>query len=271
MTALHVVRTGWATTLQDAGRPGYAALGVPTSGALDPAMRALLNRLVGNPQHAAVLESAGGLVLRADGPCVTATSVELAITARRAGATIGVDPADGELWGYLAVRGGIIVDPVLGSVSHDTLSGLGPAPIAEGRRLGVGPDPGTAISIDQVPRPPRPPSLRIWPGPRLDWFADDAFAHLTSTTWTVSGQTGRVGVRLDGEPPRRRRAEELPSEGLVLGAIQVPPDGRPVVMLADHPTTGGYPVIAVVDPADVGHLAQRRPGATVRFHVPART
>ena len=110
--------------------------------------------------------------------------------------------------------------------------------------------------------------MTVWPGPRLDWFAADAMQQLVTTEWTVSADVSRVGVRLDGPPLRRVVHDELPSEGLVTGAIQVPPDGRPVVMLADHPTTGGYPVIAVVDPACVRIVAQRRPGSSLRFRVP---
>ncbi|MBA3604663.1 MAG: biotin-dependent carboxyltransferase family protein [Actinomycetota bacterium] len=270
MTTLTVVAPGWATTIQDGGRHGFAALGVPRSGALDADRQHLVNRLVGNDPDAAVLETAGGLTLRAGGPAVVATSAELVPRSVTDGDVIEVNPAAGELWGYVAVRGGVAVDAVLGSRSNDTLSGIGPVPLVASMQLPVGPDPGTPITTDQAATRPRPATLEVWPGPRVDWFADDALDVLTATAWTVTGDVSRIGTRLDGPPLRRRRTDELPSEGLVLGAIQVPADGRPLVMLADHPTTGGYPVLAVVDSAHVGAVAQSRPGATIRFRLHRR-
>ena len=269
MSALEIVDVGWSTTIQDAGRAGHAAIGVPPSGALDEATRDLLNRLVGNPSDAAVLETAGRLRLRAVGACTVALSSELAPRAMNDGEVVQVDPATIDLWGYVATRGGFDVPAVLGSRSQDTLSGVGPPALAAGQRLPIGRDPGTPVVVDQaagVERGSR--AVTVWPGPRLDWFAADAMQQLVTTEWTVSADVSRVGVRLDGPPLRRVVHDELPSEGLVTGAIQVPADGRPVVMLADHPTTGGYPVIAVVDPACVRIVAQRRPGSSLRFRVP---
>ena len=268
MTELVVEAPGWATTLQDGGRRGYAALGVPPSGALDEPQRQLLNRLVGNPPDAAVIETLGGLRVHTSAPAIVATSSERAPIAVRAGVATSVEPAPDELWGYLAVRGGIAVEPILGSRSTESRSGLGPPPITAGTTLPIGPDPGAPVVADHAPPPHRePPVVGVWPGPRLSWFSEDAMSVLTSAAWTVSGDASRVGVRLDGPALRRRIPGELPSEGVLLGAIQVPPDGRPVVMLADHPTTGGYPVVAVVDPAGIPRLVQSRPGSTVRFRV----
>jgi len=267
VTVLEIVRSGWATTIQDGGRMGYAALGVPHGGPLDRHLHQLVNRLVGNDSDAAALETAGGLVLRAAGPMVVATSAELVARSVGAGETIDVDPAAGDLWGYVAVRGGLAVERVLGSRSHDTLSGLGPPDVTASMMLPIGPDPGTALALDQAPPRLRPPTVTVWPGPRVDWFVDGTVERLIAATWTVTKDVSRVGARLDGPPLARRRPEELASEGLVLGAIQVPPDGLPVVMLADHPTTGGYPVIAVVDPADVATIAQTRPGNAVHFRL----
>lgn len=262
--ALEIVDIGWSTTIQDRGRPGLAHLGVPTSGAVDPTLATLVNRLVGNDESSAVLETAGALVVRATGPVLVATTADLAPRALTEGEELSV-PVDAErTWSYLAVRGGIAVAPVLGSRAHDTLSGIGPPPIATGMRLPVGEDPATPVAVDVAPHPPRPARFRLWPGPRADWFAEAAPAHLAACEWSVE-TVSRVGLRLTGVAVPRMVTDELASEGLVAGAIQVPHDGQPVVMLADHPTTGGYPVIAVVDPDDLAALAQRRVGSTVRF------
>jgi biotin-dependent carboxylase-like uncharacterized protein len=261
---LEVLEPGWSTTIQDRGRSGFAHLGVPTAGAVDLPLAALVNRLVGNVEAAAVLETAGGLVVRATGPVLVATSTELAPHSVTAGAELTV-PVDGDrTWSYVAVRGGIEVDPVLGSRSHDTLSGIGPPPIVAGARLPVGDDPATPVTVDIAHHRQRPDRFRVWPGPRSDWFGTDAVELLCADVWVVE-TVSRVGLRLNGTAMRRMNDGELISEGLVAGAIQVPHDGRPVVMLADHPTTGGYPVIAVVDPEDLPSFAQRRVGSTVRF------
>jgi biotin-dependent carboxylase-like uncharacterized protein len=177
-------------------------------------------------------------------------------------------PAAG-LRSYVAVRGGVAVAATLGSRSTDVLGRLGPAPLAPGQELPVGPEPATLPAADQVPlRPPSDPAvLRIRLGPRHDWFTPEALAVLRTATWSVRSQSDRVGVRLDGPPLTRSRHGELASEGLVSGAVQVPPDGRPLVFLADHPTTGGYPVVAVVVSADRDAIGQLRPGQGVRFAV----
>jgi biotin-dependent carboxylase-like uncharacterized protein len=267
MTELVVDSVGWATTVQDAGRPGHAAIGVPPSGSLDGPTRELLNRLLGNSPDDAVLETLGGLRVRATGPTVVATSTEFAPTVLAAGGIVHVEPATGALWGYLAVRGGIAVEPVLRSRSEDSRSGLGRTNGISGAALPIGPDPGTPIVVDQAPPPPHDGPVGIWPGPRVDWFAPDALDRLVNGPWTMSGDVSRVGARLDGPPLLHTRDDQLPSEGLLTGAIQVPPDGRPVVMLADHPTTGGYPVLAVVDAAVLHVVAQTRPGAALRFRL----
>ena len=145
------------------------------------------------------------------------------------------------------------------------MSGLGPAPIGPGALLPVGDDPATPVVVDVAPPRATARSLPGVAGPARRLVRRRR--HRNSSTageWTVE-TVSRVGVRLAGVALRRLDAEELASEGLVAGAIQVPPDGQPVVMLADHPTTGGYPVIAVVDPDDLAALAQRRVGSTVRF------
>jgi allophanate hydrolase subunit 2 len=165
---------------------------------------------------------------------------------------------------YLAVAGGLAVEPVLGSRATDTLAWVGPPRVGDGAELPVGEPTGPPAAAD-TPRPRRWGPLRVWPGPRAGWFAGDALERLCRATYVVTEASNRVGLRLDGPAPERLRHDELPSEGMVLGAVQVPPGGRPVVLLADHPPTGGYPVLAVVHPDDLWQCAQLRPGAELRF------
>lgn len=264
-----VVSTGWSTTFQDHGRPGLAHLGVPRSGPVDRPLADLVNRVVGNPEGTTVFETAGGLVVRAEWPLLVASSPTGAPTSLEPGDEHRVEPGDRTME-YLAIRGGVLAERVLGSSSHDTLSGLGPPRIDAGARIEIGPDPRTPVLVDVAPLPDGSDRIRVWPGPHLDRFADGAFEQLTRGRWTVTDRWSRVGVRLLGDPPPRRESVEsssagLPSVGLVTGAVQLPPSGEPVVMLADHPTTGGYPVIAVVHADDLGALARRRPGSTIGF------
>ncbi|NKZ09007.1 biotin-dependent carboxyltransferase family protein [Actinomadura latina] len=281
---IEVVRPGPLATVQDLGRPGRAHLGVPRSGAADERALRLANRLVGNPEGAAGVElTFGGAALRFHGHAwvaVTGAPVTVRVDGRAHGTNAPCFVADGAvvevgtpssgLRSYLAVRGGVVVDEVLGSRSTDLLSGLGPAPLAQGDRLPIGSCKGlTGIAVDVAPVPPLPetPVLQVRPGPRNDWFADDALATLTSALYEVSADSNRVGVRLDGPPLARAREGELGSEGMVTGAVQVPPSGLPIIFLADHPTTGGYPVIAVIGSAAVADAAQLRPGQKLRFRL----
>jgi biotin-dependent carboxylase-like uncharacterized protein len=282
---LTVLAPGPRATVQDAGRPGYAAVGVPASGAADRRAHDLANRLVGNAPGAATVEAtAGGLRVRADRTLLVAvTGAELPVDVDgrpaprnapltlRAGAVLGLGvPARG-LRAYLAVRGGVAVPPVLGSRSTDALSGLGPAPLAAGDRLPVGELAAAEPLVDVAPVAPLPdrPVLRVLPGPRRDWLTEAAWAALREAVWTVTADSDRVGLRLAGPRLDRARDGELPSEGLVPGAVQVPPDGAPVLFLADHPVTGGYPVLAVVVTPDLPLAAQLRPGDTLRFRTQA--
>jgi biotin-dependent carboxylase-like uncharacterized protein len=163
---------------------------------------------------------------------------------------------------YLAVAGGIAVEPVLGSRSTDTLAWVGPPRVLAGSTLPLGESSGEPRALD-VPPARRADSLRVLPGPRADWVA--SLEPLFSGDWVVLPESDRIGLRLDGPPLERVRPGELPSEGMVLGAVQVPPRGRPIVFLADHPPTGGYPVVGVVHPDDLWQCAQARPGERIRF------
>ena len=278
-----VERPGPLTTVQDLGRPGLAHLGVGRSGAADRASLRLANRLVGNEEGAACLEvTLGGLVVRfeedatialtgADCPISVAGRPDgrFAPLAVPAGATVALGAAQHGIRTYLAVRGGLDVVPVLRSRSTDLLSGLGPAPLAAGDRLPIGAAPATWSLADAAPvaMPQPEPVLRIRPGPREDWFVPTALGAIVAGPYQVTAASDRVGLRLTGPVLVRSRTEELPSEGMVEGALQVPPDGQPVLFLADHPVTGGYPVIAVVDPEDIPIAAQARPGDSLRFRI----
>jgi biotin-dependent carboxylase-like uncharacterized protein len=179
-----------------------------------------------------------------------------------AGTTIRLGvPRDG-LRSYLAVRGGFAVEPVLGSRSTDTLSGLGPAPLQAGDRLPVGAAAGTLTGAAAAVHGRRS-SLPIRFGPRDDWFTASARALLVDAEWTVRAASDRIGLRLDGPPLRRAIEGELPSEPTLPGAVQIPSDGRPILFGPDGPVTGGYPVIAVV--TDLDPAAQLRPGDRLRF------
>ncbi|MEI7030814.1 biotin-dependent carboxyltransferase family protein [Streptomyces pratensis] len=282
-SVLHVVRAGALTTVQDAGRPGWAHLGVGRAGALDGPAARLANRLAGNPPDAAVLETTltgcavrpartvvavvggAGCRVTVDGrPVAWGAAVRVP-----AGSVLDAGPAVNGLRGYLAFAGGLEPERVLGSRSADLLSGLGPAPLREGDVLPLG-DParsGPPPPAGPVPWPGAPAEL-VFPvhlGPRHAWFTDAAIRTLLTAGYRVSAHSNRVGLRTVGPALERSRTGELPSEGMVLGAIQVPPDGRPVVFLNDHPTTGGYPVVGVVPEAALAAAAQAVPGTRLRF------
>lgn len=279
--ALFVVRAGALTTVQDRGRPGHAHLGVPRSGALDGPAAALANRLVGNRPEAAVLETTlNGCALRPRSTvtvAVTGAPCPVTVDGRPAswgapvhvpaGALLTVGAALSGVRSYVGVSGGVTVEPVLGSRSTDLLSGLGPPPLTDGSILPLGtPEPlHTRVDTAPQPAPPTELLLRVTLGPRNDWFTPEAVRDFTTRAFRVSSASNRIGLRTEGPALERRLKGELPSEGMVLGAVQVPPDGRPVVFLADHPTTGGYPVIGVVREPDLPAAAQAVPGTPVHF------
>jgi biotin-dependent carboxylase-like uncharacterized protein len=276
-----VLHAGAQTTVQDLGRPGWAHLGVPRSGALDQPAHRLANRLVGNAEDAATLEClGGGLRIRLEAAttvAVTGARVAVSVDGRSrnwcapvsapAGSELALGPVEEGLRCYVAFSGGVQVEEELASRSTDLLSGLGPAPLGDGDCLPLGTVQGDPAPLDVPPRPARGGRLRLVPGPRDDWFEEGALAALRDASYVVSSSSNRIGLRLEGPKIARRRDEELPSEPMVLGAVQVPPSGQPVVFLHDHPTTGGYPVLGVVVAEDLARCAQLRPGDEVRFVV----
>lgn len=278
--SLRVVRSMAPLLVQDRGRHGLAPLGVPGSGAFDTTAADLAQRLVGNAVGQACLEiTMGSAVLRTDRTVTAAVAgADVAITV--GGVAVAVHevfswPAEADLVlgiprrgvrNYLAVRGGLAAQPVLGSVSRDVLSDLGPASLSAGDEVALAGRPAAAPLLSHAPVADRPAGLlRVVLGPREDWFAADAVAALLEEAFTVTEASNRVGVRLSGPHLRRVRDGELASEPLQRGAIQVPPSGQPIVMGPDHPTTGGYPVIATVVADDWPRCAQLRPGDEVRF------
>jgi biotin-dependent carboxylase-like uncharacterized protein len=276
---LRILRPGPLTTVQDEGRRGLASIGVSPSGAADRRSYRLANRLVGNAFGAPALEvTAGGLVLRAERDVLVAVTgapchgaPQNASAWLRAGDELRLGTPQRGLRSYVAVRGGLDVEPVLGSCSTDVLSGLGPPPLHTDDVLAVGRVSAELPEVEVAPVPPvgvgpgEAGIVRVLPGPRRDWFTPGAWSQLTKARYQVMSDSNRVAVRLEGPELERSVTGELPSEGVVRGAVQVPSSGQPLVFLADHPTTGGYPVLAYVLDEDVDLVAQLRPGETLRF------
>lgn len=280
---LEIVQPGPLALVEDLGRPGLSHLGVTRSGAADRRSHTLANRLVANPDDRATVEvTLGGFTARVCGGdvavAVTGADATPAVNGIpfgtnsvhhvHAGEQISLGPARTGLRSYLAVRGGFDVEPVLGSRSFDVLSSIGPPPLRAGDVLRVGAHRDEFPELEQAPVAALDDDvveLRVVPGPRDDWFVDPDI--LIRTNWQVTDRSDRVGMRLVGMPLEYRWPDrQLPSEGATRGAIQVPPNGFPVILGPDHPVTGGYPVIGVVVDDDTDAIAQARPGQTVRLH-----
>lgn len=281
---IEVLRPGPLALVMDAGRPGYAAVGVSPSGAFDRSAYERGAELVGNdPVRQAGIEiTLGGFSFRALAGwrvALTGAVCPATVDDREVAWDAAVDLDPGQvltlgtpfagLRSYLSVAGGVDAEPVLGSRSTDVLSGLGPAPLHAGDLLGVGvPPPRRAgAAAGRLPRRDHAPTLDLLPGPQTDWLADrDALA----TAWTVSPDSNRIGVRLTG-PGLRRREGDIATQPLIRGAVQLPPSGQPVVFGPDHPTTGGYPVVAVLTDESCDRLAQLRPGLACTLRWARRT
>ena len=287
-----VIQAGLLTTVQDAGRWGHQAQGVPVGGALDSRARLAANGAVGNAAPAAVLEvTLSGFELRFDRSCVTAVSgadlgahldgVPLTLDAAvacRAGSRLQFVERRRGARAYVALAGGVDVPTVLGSRSTELgarFGGFCGRALRVGDRLAVGgaapvssplargaPDPGGRGSVAR---------LRVLPGPHDDWFDSDALSGLERSSFTVTSQSNRVGYRLAAASAlRRRESGEMISDATIAGGIQVPPDGQPILLMADRQVTGGYPILATVITADMPLAAQLAPGDLVAFEVCSR-
>lgn len=280
MTTLQVLAVGPQALIQDLGRPGHLGIGVAPSGVIDAASLQVANRAVGNPEGAAGIEVLlGGLVLQPDAAVVlmvTGAPAPITVDNRpvpfgepvtvAAGSRLSLGRPPRALRSYVAVRGGIDVPLVLGSRSTDTSSGLGPPPLRAGDRLAIGSPPDHPVAhAGSLVIPGGSVRLRADLGPRDDLLTGAAKDRLAQCDWRVSAHTDRIGVRLEGPRLALTHTGELPSAPIIAGAIQVPPDGQPIVFLHDHPTTGGYPIVACVRAPDLGSLGQAAPGEVVRI------
>lgn len=293
MRALSILRAGPVCTVQDAGRSGYLRFGVTPAGPMDWISHQTANILAGNrPGDAAIEIGPGGLSVTAEGGPLRIGLCAAGFRVRRdgsglpgramlhlaPGARLDIEPGPARVWAYLAVAGGFAEPPVMGSMATHLRSGLGPfggLALAGGRVLPVaaGPDGDTgdrgnggddeAALPDPLPDGPGP--VRFVPGPQDDCFAPGAVAALASATWTLAPRSDRMAYRLSGPPLRHAAGHDIVSDGIALGAIQVPGDGLPLVLMADRQPTGGYPKIGTVIRADLPRLAQTRPGQGLRL------
>lgn len=271
---IHVEQAGLRATVQDAGRYGHHRAGVPRSGPADPFAFRAAQALVGNGGDDAAIEIVGlPFTFRlADARLVAATGREVRLVARdplpgwssvfvRGGQLVTVAGTERTRYAYLAVSGGIVTPIVLGSRSAYPPADLG-GTVRSGDALPLGPARANAMPAGRRVRCEYGTTIRAVAGPHGDRF-DDPDA-VFAAAFTVSAQSDRQGVRLEGAP-LAPRAGEILTCGVVAGAIQVPRGGKPIVLLADHQTTGGYPIIATVIESDLGRVSQAAPGEQVRF------
>ncbi|MCJ2065025.1 biotin-dependent carboxyltransferase family protein [Methylobacterium sp. J-088] len=286
MTALVIAAAGPGITLQDSGRNGYLRYGITAAGPMDPLLHATANRAAGNALDATAIEiSTGGVTLSAEGGAIglaliapgfrvaldgAALPDRTAVTLE-AGRTLVVRAGDAGSWGYCAVSGRIAVAPVLGSTATHTRSGLGGLdgrglsagdrlPVDETRSGDVAPQRLVMPWLDRDPR-----VIRVVLGPQDDYFAADQIDAFLAGPWTISPRGDRMACFLDGTPLTHAKGHDIVSDGVAMGAIQVPGNGLPIVLMADRQSTGGYPKIATVIGPDLGRLAQVRGGARIAF------
>ncbi len=291
MKMIHVQSPGLLTTVQDLGREGFGPMGVSPSGAADAISLRIGNRLVGNAEGAAGLEMTllGGSFLFPEGavvgltgsdfgaaldgaPVEQWTSVEV-----RPRQTLSLGPTRSGARCYLCVRGGISVKSFLGSASTHLLSGLGGLdgrPLRKGDVLNIGvtnTEPESSrfrkVTLTAEARQRLSPRrvLRVTPGPQSDWFAESSQRVFYTSLYRVTEESNRMGLRLEGQHVPARSGGEMITEGVSLGAVQVPNGGEPIVLFVEQQTTGGYPKIANVISADLASVGQLRPRDEIRF------
>jgi antagonist of KipI len=286
MSTIQIKTPGLLTTVQDLGREGFGPIGVSPSGAADPISLRLGNRLVANAESAAGLEMTllGGTFLFPEGASLALTGSDFGATLDDAavdlGTSVNVRPGGTLRLGatcsgarcYLCVQGGIVVTPFLGSASTHILTGLGGfegRSLRKGDVLHIGPATGSFCKRTIAPQvsdclSPRK-VLRVTPGPQMDWFSESSRSAFYAGTYRVSEQSNRMGLRLEGTRVSQSADKEMITEGISLGAVQVPPGGFPIILFVDQPTTGGYPKIANVISADLHRVGQLRPGDEIQF------
>ena len=286
MRVIQVQAPGLLTTVQDLGREGFGPMGVAPSGAADPISLRLGNRLVGNAEGAAGVEMMllGGTFLFPDGAVLALTGSDFGATLddtavdlwtsieAQPGQTLHLGPTRSGARCYLCVQGGIAVTPFLGSASTHVLTGLGGF---QGRALRKGdvlhfesatrPFRKRAIAPEVSDRLSRRSVLRVTPGPQIDWFSGSSLRSFWDGAYRVGEQSNRMGLRLEGPPVFQQSVREMITEGVSLGAVQVPPGGSPIILFVEQQTTGGYPKIANVISADMHCVGQLRPGDEIRF------
>jgi biotin-dependent carboxylase-like uncharacterized protein len=287
MSRFYVLNPGVLTTLQDRGRTGYEDRGVPPSGALDELSFAIANALVGNPAGTGALEFTllGGQFRVGQGGCVVAVTGDMEVFiddqpvapyqchVLRSGAVLKVGRALSGARGYLAVAGGFVAEPVLGSVSTLMRGELGGF---AGRAITKGDELQLAAPSQYLPLAAREPAQRFWPqrehqplrvvlGPQQDYFSDSQIERFLSESFQVSGQSDRMGYRMTGPAISHLKGFNIVSDAISTGSVQIPGSGHPIIAMHDRQTTGGYPKIATVIRADLARLGQLKPGDWVSF------
>lgn len=280
---LEIRAAGPMLTVQDRGRPGFLRFGVSASGPMDAEAFAAANALVGNAPGAALLEFAltGGRFRASRDVLVAVTGGEMRAEAGarplapwssarlRAGEELTVGALRGAVWGYLAVSGGIETPPVMGArATHlrSAIGGLEGRALRPGDVLPLGPEPDALPRHLTRPLRPRHGPIRVVLGPQDDAFAPEILARFLGAPYAVSAQRDRMAMLLEGPALPAARGHDITSDGTLMGSVQVPPSGRPIVLMADRQTTGGFPKIATVITPDLGRLAQLPTGAMLRFH-----
>ena len=286
MSVIEVQAPGLLTTVQDLGREGFGPLGVSPSGAADPIALRIGNRLVGNAEGAAALEMTllGGTFAFPEGACAALAGSDFGATldgnpvemwtafGAKPGQVLRLGPTRSGARCYLCVRGGIQVRRFLGSASTHILSGLGGhegRALKKGDVLRIGEASGVArkrrLSARVLKELEPRRVLRVTDGPQSDWFSEAAQEVFYESSYRVAEESNRMGIRLNGATIPTASNGEMISEGVALGAIQVPEGGQPIILFVEQQTTGGYPKIANVISADFHSLGQLRPRDEIRL------